>query len=304
MVKEGYTGAMFFLPTRPWFIRWIVALMVAATATVWLPSTDAVAAKVKSPPKSPEKVEAQARFEKGLKAYNLGNFPDAIVEFSKAYDLFPEPVFLFNIAQAHRQSGNTERALFFYRRYLASDPSAQNGAEVERRIHDLETALAAKKEAPGQPPAGPPATVVPPPASAPPALVNPQPTPVASSQGSAMGLTEDPSERPQPGRSLRLAGLSLGAVGVVGLVAGGYYATRVNALRTDAFSGPYDAGKLSSAKSAQTMERVSFVVGGAALATGAVLYFLGYQAAPGPATVAIAPLSVPGAAGAHLSGAF
>jgi len=294
MAKVGYNAAMLFPFMRPRDLRGIVAGLAIVAAMVCLAPTSALAAKAKSPAKSPEKVEAQARFEKGLKAYNLGNFPDAIVEFSKAYDLFPEPVFLFNIAQAHRQSGNSERALFFYRRYLASDPNAQNGAEVERRIHDLEAAVAVKKD----PPAATPAALVPPPASPAPSLAPPQPAPSAAPQG----LSETSSTASPPGRSLRLAGLSVAAVGVVGLVAGGYYASQVKSLRNAAFSGPYNDGKLSSAKSAQTMEEVSFIVGGAALATGAVLYFLGYQAASGPAQVAIAPL--PGTAGALVSGTF
>jgi hypothetical protein len=56
----------------------------------------------------------------------------------QAYETFNAPEFLFNIAQAYRQDGNCERALFFYRRYLAAKPSARNRTEVEGFMKELE----------------------------------------------------------------------------------------------------------------------------------------------------------------------
>ena len=73
----------------------------------------------------------KAHFERGVKQYNLGRFPEAIAEFEHAYDKDPAPILLFNIAQSHRQNGNKERALFFYRRYLEQAPDAPNRADVE-----------------------------------------------------------------------------------------------------------------------------------------------------------------------------
>src|SRR4051794_36947968 len=61
--------------------------------------------------------EGKAFFDSGVRHYNLGHFQDAIVDFEKAYNIDPAPILLFNIAQSHRQLGDKERALFFYRRY-------------------------------------------------------------------------------------------------------------------------------------------------------------------------------------------
>jgi tetratricopeptide (TPR) repeat protein len=95
---------------------------------------------------------AQAHFDRGAKLYNLGHFQESIADFEKAYDLDPSPIFLFNIAQSHRQLGNKERALFFYRRYLEQAPNATNRDDVERRMKDLQASLQQEAELKQKPP--------------------------------------------------------------------------------------------------------------------------------------------------------
>jgi tetratricopeptide (TPR) repeat protein len=81
---------------------------------------------------------ARARFDRGQTLYNLGKLDEAIVELEAAYELDPDPAYLFNLAQAHRLRGHLERALFFYRRYLSLSPDAPNRAEIQERIAALE----------------------------------------------------------------------------------------------------------------------------------------------------------------------
>jgi tetratricopeptide (TPR) repeat protein len=136
-------------------------LVVAAVALVVLAANAARA--------DPES-EAQEHFKRGVKLYNLGHFQEAIPEFEKAYDLDPQPILLFNIAQSHRQNGNKERALFFYRRYLEQEPNATKRADVEQRMKELSQSLEQENEQKQKPP-----TEVSPP---PPGLktASPQPT--------------------------------------------------------------------------------------------------------------------------------
>ena len=110
---------------------------------------------------------AQQHFDRGAKLYNLGHFQEAIPEFEKAYELDASPIFLFNIAQSHRQLGNKERALFFYRRYLEQAPNAPNRDDVERRMKDLQAALQQEPEQKPKSPSGKSPTDMPPPRSAP-----------------------------------------------------------------------------------------------------------------------------------------
>lgn len=138
------------------------------------------------------KKAAKPHYEKGASEYNLGHFAEAISEFEKAYEQDPAPILLFNIAQAHRQSGNNERAAFFYRRYLEQEPNADNRADVEKRIKDLEAVIQQQNDVKRRPPTevtdqdhqvtG--ATTPPPPVAASPAA--PPPPPPVVHTGSAL----------------------------------------------------------------------------------------------------------------------
>jgi hypothetical protein len=96
--------------------------------------------------------DAKDHFNRGVKLYNLGHFQEAIPEFEKAYDADPAPILLFNIAQSHRQNGNKERALFFYRRYLEQEPNAAKRADVEQRMKELAQSLEQENEQKQKPP--------------------------------------------------------------------------------------------------------------------------------------------------------
>ncbi len=100
----------------------------------------------------PANEAAETQFEQGVKRYNLGRFAEAITAFERAYDADPAPILLFNIAQSHRQMGNKERALFFYRRYVEQAPDAPNRTEVEQRMKDLAQSLEQEKDSKQRPP--------------------------------------------------------------------------------------------------------------------------------------------------------
>jgi tetratricopeptide (TPR) repeat protein len=130
------------------------------------------------PADSAKSAQARQHYEAGLAAFNLRDFKVAIAEFEAGYRLKPDPVFLYNLGQAHRLAESHDQALYFYRAYLRTSADPPNRKEVEERIATLEKLLAEKKEAarppdhtlaPGEPkpaPAPPPA-----PAPAPPTQV-------------------------------------------------------------------------------------------------------------------------------------
>jgi tetratricopeptide (TPR) repeat protein len=246
------------------------------------------------------KQAAEAHYEKGMKAYTLGHFPEAIEEFEKAYDLRTEPIFLYNIAQSHRQDNNPQRAIFFYRRYLEAEPGAKNRLEIEKRIKDMETQLNEERERSAAPMATssvPPFT--PPPVSAPntPQSAPPVVAPAPQAEQSAPLLNAN------PGRGLRIAGITTASVGVVGIGLGVAFGLHANTLHDEAYSPRWDATKLDSSKTYRTLEWVSFSVGGAAIVAGGLLYYLGWSAGA-EAPVALAPMVAPGTGGAVLHGHF
>lgn len=159
--------------------RIATALGVAA----WLVSVAALA-------QSPAGDTAQAHFDRGAKLYNLEHFQEAIADFEEAYELDPSPIFLFNIAQSHRQLGNKERALFFYRRYLEQAPNAANREDVERRIKDLQAALQQAAELKQQRPAA--------------AALAPEAAPAEASRPWALSVSAGPAFARLSGRAVTL----------------------------------------------------------------------------------------------------
>jgi tetratricopeptide (TPR) repeat protein len=81
---------------------------------------------------------AKQHFDDAERQYRLGRFEQALAEYAKAYELLPEPAFLFNIGQCHRNLGNYERAVFFYRTYLSELKKPEERARVEALIAELE----------------------------------------------------------------------------------------------------------------------------------------------------------------------
>jgi tetratricopeptide (TPR) repeat protein len=119
----------------------------------WLACSVALAGAIARPARAaaPEErvaAEARAEYQAGTKAYNLGQFDEAITSFTRAYELDAAPILLYNIGQAHWKKGDNEHALFFYRRYLEAAPHAADRAKVEARIQELEQALAARRPPP------------------------------------------------------------------------------------------------------------------------------------------------------------
>src|SRR5438270_13593151 len=93
-----------------------------------------------------DKNAARAAYAEGRRHYDLNEFTPALEAFKRAYVAFEDPVFLFNIAQCHRQLGNREDAIKFYRSYLRNQPDAPNHDEVNATIARLETDIAEQKQ--------------------------------------------------------------------------------------------------------------------------------------------------------------
>jgi len=85
-------------------------------------------------------VPAKARMlaERGRAYHDAGDYANAITAFTQAYVIAPSPALLFNLAQAYRLQGDCEDAALMYRRYLATNPSAQGQALAETHLASVE----------------------------------------------------------------------------------------------------------------------------------------------------------------------
>ena len=143
--------------------------------------------------------EARDLFAVGSRAYDLGKWDEAIEAWQKGYELKPDPIFLYNIAQAHRLAEHYDKAIFFYRSYLRNSPAAKNRAEVEGRIAQIEQLMHQKRQM-ESPPNGP---LPPKPgstgtASAPKPTTSPSPPPPVVATKPTPTPTPSPSPSPPP----------------------------------------------------------------------------------------------------------
>jgi tetratricopeptide (TPR) repeat protein len=232
-----------------------------------------------------EMQEAKQHYDRGMAHYELGEFGAAVDEFKQAYARSQAPGLLFNLAQASRLNKDYEQALHFYRSYLRVRPDAPNRDDVEARIAEIEPIVEVQRKAAAERIASPT------PAAAP--SVTP-----SSVESRAMAIA-----RPLPsGRGMKIGGVVVGVAGVgilgagIGLgVASLDAQNKLSSLATQNGSwSPMQASLYDTGRTDAALATALYVVGGAAVATGVILYAVGYKR--DRARFAVAPL--PGG-GAH-----
>ena len=212
--------------------------------------------------------EAKDHYDRGMAHYELGEFASAVEEFKQAYARSQAPGLLFNLAQASRLNKDYEQALHFYRTYLRVRPDAANRDDVEKRIAELEPIVEMRRRAEEE---QLPVVSRPPPArSAPTPAVDERPTLV----------------KPLPtGRGEKIAGIVVGVAGVGALAAGiglGVASldaqNKLSSLATQMGSWtPAQASLYQTGQRDATAATALYVVGGAAVATGVILYAVGWK---------------------------
>lgn len=228
-----------------------------------------------------DRAAARAHFRAGLKAFNGGDLDGAVVEYKAAYALSHEPALLFNLAQVYRLKKDGVQALESYRAYLQAAPRAKNRADVEERIAELE----AQKPSPPPPP---PVVEPTPPGPAPvePPLPEPSPPPPP-----AVAVEAPKPEPAAPvdtdrGATLRRGGLiTMGAGGVLAaatvvLLVSSHSAGQTITDESKTGRTTWSDDDRSRWDRGQLFDKLAIATGigaGAAVATGAVLYYLGVR---------------------------
>jgi Tetratricopeptide repeat len=175
-----------------------------------------------APPTTEASKQAREAFAEGTSFFNLGQWDQAIAAWQKGYQFKPDPIFLYNIAQAYRLAENHEKAVFFYKSYVRNAPKAANRTEVEGRIEQLEKLIQQKHDARSSPPdaALPAVTPATTPSSEPAAQPPPQQPPPAATPATTPAAAEvvaAPPKRTDRRIDLGVAGgVNLWAVGIPG----------------------------------------------------------------------------------------
>jgi tetratricopeptide (TPR) repeat protein len=288
-------------------LSWLV-LAVTLGATLGLARV-ALAQQAAPQTAAADRERLKTLFIEGARLYSLGKFEEAAAMFEKVYVASGQAPILFNIAQAHRLAKNHERAAFFYKSFLRSNPP--NRAEVEKYMAE-ETALLEKETREKE------AT-----AAAKQAQQKALEQRLADERVAAererlrleaeRAARQPPPEKPPP-RAFKYAGVALLAVGV-GLVAVGGAMSGLaagessdvqNAAASSMGKTPFGSSLQHEEKNGRLYDDLSYagyVVGGAAVVTGAALLAVGLKK-PVAAHARLVPSLSPSQAGLALVGEF
>jgi tetratricopeptide (TPR) repeat protein len=227
---------------------------------------------------SAQQIDSESvRVNAAKKACALGDYEKGAEILADLFVATDNIVHVYNQGRCYQQNNRWERALARFREFLrkAKNLTKAQRAEVEQNIAECEEAL---RKAP--PPAAP--------LSASPAPAGPEsPTPVAMPLPKAEvrpAHAAPPQETPPPhtsaindsGRGLRIAGLVLAGVGVAAIGAGVFCTFKTRNISSNERKYGATPEQEDERKRYETWGWVSYGVGATALATGVVLYLLGW----------------------------
>jgi hypothetical protein len=113
----------------------IIYILLAIVLGIAAPARDASADE----PTKEQLEQAKKAFAEGNALYEEGKVPEAIEKFKESYRLSKKPVLLYNIGHALDGAGDKQKALFYYRKFLADAPKdAKQRKEVSKRVEEIE----------------------------------------------------------------------------------------------------------------------------------------------------------------------
>ena len=247
------------------------------------------------------------------KACLSGNYQKGVEILSDLFLSTSDPVYLYNQARCFEQNGRCEEAIHRFREYLRKAKKARNEdrAEAERHIADCQELLdkkpvveAAPKPEPASPPVQQQPASVPVQDVVPPLALQTQPAPPPEPVATSPLLDQSQEAAAGTGRGLKIAGIACGVVGVGSIATAVYFYTRARSY-SDKVSKerPVNPADVSAGNDAEKMQWVFYGLGGAAVATGTVLYLLGSRSGDG-GRASVAPLVGAGLAGITAQGSF
>lgn len=238
-------------------------------------------------PASAEKAQSKSASEKAAKkACSVGDYQKGVDILGDLFANTDDYNYVFNQARCYQQANRWEQAIGRFQEFLrkAKDLSVDDRALTERHIADCEASLA--KTTPAVPSVR---VETPAPEPTSPAIsTQPVPSPPDGSHGKGM----------------RTAGIICAAVGLVAVGTGVGLALKTQSIASDAQkSGGATQAQEDQRKSLVTWGWVSYSLGAAAIATGAILYVVGW---PKEQTTGVAflPTLSPDGASLLLKGRF
>ena len=101
---------------------------------------------------APSNREAKAQFDRGVAAYQHGDFAGAAEAFGRSNALEADAETLFAWAQAERKIGHCDKAIELYGTLLAMDLPAENKSAIKIQLSECTQIVAAQNPPPVEPP--------------------------------------------------------------------------------------------------------------------------------------------------------
>jgi tetratricopeptide (TPR) repeat protein len=253
-------------------------LAVAVAVAVPCAVHDAAAQPAKVDPLKAK--TAKQYVDAGLAAQNAKDYETAISLYGKAYELVPHPVLLFNIGQAHRLAGRVDEAKRFYQQYLDADPKGPQATTARELIAEIDARAAAEVKAREDARKAEEARKADAARKAERDRNAAAARAASAGEPAASGAPDEPPDDvddPQPGRTLRIAGIAAAGIGAVATGVSLVYGLRARSLSDD-LSAPgavYDPARYADGEAAERNAIIFGVAGGALIAGGVVTYILG-----------------------------
>jgi hypothetical protein len=250
---------------------------------------------------------AEDKAKAAKKACISGDFARGVELLSDLYVETNDLNFVFNQGRCFEQSGRYQDAINRFHEYARKLKDAGKPADpkVEQHITECQAMLDRQTSpTPAMPPVQPsvqlPVTSVPVPAAAP--IATEPATPASAPAESIPPST--PAEN-SSGRGLRIAGLATMGLGVASVTTGLILNLKANQIADDLESSDlsYSRKRDNTRSSYKMWGWVSYGVGAACVAGGAVLYLLGRSQGQS-GQLAFAPVAGPGQVGAVMQGGF
>jgi tetratricopeptide (TPR) repeat protein len=257
----------------------------------------------------------------GLAAQKAGDYDTALTFYGKAYELVPHPVLLFNMAQANRLAGRTDKAIELYKKYLEANPQgpqakvakdfvaehdAQVAAEEAKRKAEADAA-AAKRDQELSAEQARKAEAARKQQEARDQQLREQ---EAARKQQQAREAEAAAQQPAPvasddGRPLRIAGIAMAGTGAVAVGVGVLFGLHARSLSNElsASGAVYDPQKVSDGQAANRNMLISTIAGSALVAGGVVVYIVGSKKQSSD-RVALVPIVFAGGGGLALGGSL
>ncbi|MEO8700271.1 MAG: hypothetical protein ABI867_09515 [Kofleriaceae bacterium] len=262
--------------------------------------------KPSTPPTAAQKQQVQDLIKRAIAKSQAGDHDGAIKDYLDAYAIVPLPILLSNVGAAFKQLKKPVDALKYFCMYLDKDPTGTNATYVtaEAKNQQAELGLDTTEACPKPKEPVKPVKVEPPPIALPVEPVVRKTTPI-----SGIVITDPPPPR-DSGGTVRLVGLSLVGAGVVSLGAGTFFGFKAKH-NSDLISNhdpneEWPSNIKEIEEDGKTFEKNQIVltaIGGALVATGVIVYFVG-RSKKSESAISVVPTATPSTVGVSLSRGF